>query len=62
MSEHATDIARWLEAVQADADRRGLPDLKPLLVGLAAATTALRAAAWNDAADGPAPRVSGDRE
>ena len=53
-SEHdaiATAIARWLAAAEADADRRGLPELKPLLQGLAASTTALRAADWNDHAD-----------
>lgn len=37
------DIEAWLAAAQADADRRGLPDLKPLLASLAAATRALRA-------------------
>jgi hypothetical protein len=44
-------IARWLAAAEADADRRGLPELKPLLRGLAASTTALRAGDWNDRAD-----------
>jgi len=44
-------IARWLAAAEADADRRGLPELKPLLQALAASTTALRAADWNDHAD-----------
>jgi hypothetical protein len=44
-------IARWLAAAEADAERRGLPELKPLLQGLAASTTALRAADWNDGAD-----------
>jgi hypothetical protein len=33
---------RWLEAVSADAERRGLPDLKPLLEALARMTAALR--------------------
>jgi hypothetical protein len=46
-----TAIARWLAAAEADADRRGLPELKPLLRGLADATTALRNASWNDRAD-----------
>jgi hypothetical protein len=37
------DTDAWLAAVQADADRRGLPELKPLLATLAAATRVLRA-------------------
>jgi hypothetical protein len=36
------DIDAWLAAASADADRRGLPDLKPLLETLARATKALR--------------------
>ncbi len=44
-------VDRWLAAAEADAERRGMPELKPLLQGLAAATTALRAAAWNERAD-----------
>ena len=47
-------VERWLAAAEADADRRGLPELKPLLQGLAAATRALRAGDWNDVADGAA--------
>ena len=47
----AAAIARWLAAAEADADERGLPELKPLLQGLAASTAALRAADWNDDAD-----------
>jgi hypothetical protein len=46
-----TSIARWLAAAEADADRRGLPELKPMLRGLAEATAALRRASWNDRAD-----------
>jgi hypothetical protein len=38
----ATRIEAWLTAACADADRRGLPDLKPLLESLARSTTALR--------------------
>lgn len=53
------DIERWLAAAEADAERRGLPELKPLLQGLAASTRVLRAAAWNDRADAsPAPESS----
>ena len=38
----------WLQAALADAERRGLPDLKPLLEGLARATEMLRAADFRD--------------
>ncbi|MCA1559420.1 MAG: hypothetical protein LC804_03800 [Acidobacteria bacterium] len=36
--------ATWLEAACADADRRGLGELKPLLEALARSTVALRTA------------------
>jgi hypothetical protein len=36
------DVARWLAAACADADARGLPELRPLLEGLARSTGALR--------------------
>lgn len=42
----------WLKAAIADAEKRGLPELKPLLEGLAQSTRALRAADFNDVADG----------
>ncbi|HXD18874.1 MAG TPA: hypothetical protein VN654_17795 [Vicinamibacterales bacterium] len=50
----------WLEMAMHDAERRGLPELKPLLEALARATSALRTAEWNadatgDAALGPDP-------
>jgi hypothetical protein len=48
----------WLEGARADAERRGLPDLRPALEGLARAAGVLRAADWNDDASGasdPAP-------
>ena len=41
-------IESWLRAAIADAAKRGLPELKPLLETLARATTALRAADFND--------------
>jgi hypothetical protein len=41
-------IAEWLAAAKADADTRGLAELKPMLDGLAQATERLRAADWND--------------
>ena len=37
-------IDAWLEAACADAERRGLLELKPLLEALARSTAALRAA------------------
>ena len=39
-------VADWLKHALADAEKRGLPELKPLLDGLAAATTALRKAGF----------------
>ncbi len=44
-------LEAWLDAAVADAARRGLPELKPHLESLAAATDALRAADWNDDAE-----------
>ena len=41
-------IDAWLQAAIADAERRGLPELKPILETLASATAALRAADFND--------------
>jgi hypothetical protein len=38
-------IESWLAAAIADAERRGLPELKPMLETLAAATANLRRAA-----------------
>jgi hypothetical protein len=45
-------IDAWLQAAIADAERRGLPDLKPILETLARATAALRAADFNTTAGG----------
>jgi len=45
-------IESWLQAAIADAERRGLPELKPILETLARATKALRAADFNDEASG----------
>ncbi len=44
-------IESWLQAAIADAERRGLPELKPILETLARATRALRAADFNDHAN-----------
>ena len=48
-------IAEWLAMAKADAERRGLPELVPMLEGLAQATERLRAADWNDNADKETP-------
>ena len=45
-------IDAWLQAAIADAERRGLPELKPIFETLARATAALRAADFNDHASG----------
>jgi hypothetical protein len=44
-------IEAWLEAAVADAQRRGIPELKAVLETLARATRALRAADFNDHAN-----------
>jgi hypothetical protein len=41
-------IDDWLRTATADAERRGVPELKPLLEAIARATQALRAADFND--------------
>jgi hypothetical protein len=45
-------IEDWLAAAIADAERRNLPELRPLLEALARSTRALRAADFNDDASG----------
>ncbi len=47
-------IELWLKAAIADAERRGLPELKPLLEGLAQSTKVLREARPGGDAHGPA--------
>lgn len=45
-------LETWLDETIRDADRRGLPALRPLLESLARSTSALRSADWNeDASD-----------
>jgi hypothetical protein len=51
-------IQAWLEAACADADRRGLPELKPLLETLARSTDALRQAEREHARDASPARGS----
>ena len=48
-------IESWLQAAIADAERRGRPELKPILETLARSTKALRAADFNDDASGSPP-------
>jgi hypothetical protein len=45
---HQSAVRAWLRAAVGDAEHRGLPELKPLLEGLARSTLALRTADWND--------------
>jgi hypothetical protein len=49
-------IAEWLAAAKADAEKRGLPELLPLLDGLAQSTHRLRAGDWHDDAGKDTPR------
>jgi hypothetical protein len=50
-------IDQWMRAAAADAEARGLSEVKPLLESLAQALRALRAADFNDRADGRATRT-----
>jgi hypothetical protein len=45
-------IKVWLDSAVQDAERRGLPALRPLLESLAQAASALRTADWNADATG----------
>lgn len=53
-----TRVEAWLAAAIEDAERRGLPELKPLLETLARSTAALRAA---DEETSPAPGAGHER-
>jgi hypothetical protein len=46
-----TLLESWKAWAVGDAARRGLHELKPILEGLAAATSRLRATAWHPAPD-----------
>jgi hypothetical protein len=59
VSERRDDspVAAWREWAKADAERRGLPQLAPLIDGLSTTIARLRAGDWNDdaaRATGPA--------
>jgi hypothetical protein len=49
-------VEHWLASACADAERRNLPGLKPLLTSLSQAMHVLRNADWNDQADGAVTR------
>jgi hypothetical protein len=49
-------VAEWLTEAKADAQKRGLPELIPMLEGLAQASERLRKADWNDNPDKDTPR------
>ena len=58
-------VEAWLRRAVEDAERRGMPELKPLLEGLAESTVSLRRADWNEqvtlsagAAEGPQPEAA----
>ncbi len=67
IANHATitvndmTIAAWLAQAKADAERRNLPELIPMLDGLAQATERLRAADWNDNPDTATPTDDDDQ-
>lgn len=46
------NLETWLQSAIADAQKRGLPELKALLEGLANATRALRGAGYIEPAHG----------
>ena len=53
------DIEAWLQAAIADAERRGLPELKLLLEALASATRSLRDSDITVTPEAPLPRPPG---
>jgi hypothetical protein len=50
-------VEEWLALAAADADRRGLPELRPMLEALATATQQLRDADFTDDATGHRSRA-----
>ena len=52
-------VEAWVAATIADAERRGLPELRPLIEALAQATRALRAADLTRQEPVPEPRRAG---
>jgi hypothetical protein len=60
--KNRTFVEAWLRAAVEDAERRGLPEFKPLLEGLAHSTLMLRAADWNDYVPGGGQAEGGEAE
>ncbi len=58
----STSLESWKAWAIADAERRGLHGLKPILEGLAASTARLRATTWQQAPDSPQPLPSPERD
>jgi hypothetical protein len=54
-------VDEWLAAARADAERRGIDGLAPLLESLAESTRALRHAGWERLAPAPEPPDAADR-
>ena len=52
-------LADWFQVAKADAERRGLPALVPLLDMLRRSTTALRTTDWGAATDDVAGDATG---
>ena len=52
-------VKTWLDNAIQDAERRGLPALRPLLETLARSTSALRTADWNLDATGDSDSTHG---
>ena len=50
-------VKAWLEEAHREAERKALPDLKPIFDGLAQAIATVRAADWNDDASGQVRRI-----
>jgi hypothetical protein len=55
-------VKTWLENAIQDAERRGLPTLRPLLETLARSTSGLRTADWNFDATGDSDRIAHDTD
>jgi len=53
-------VSEWLRWAHADAERRGLSGLKPLLESLGRAIQTLRDADFNHRADGDTPKHRND--
>ncbi len=53
-------VDAWLNAAIEDAERRGLPELRPMLEALAQATRALRTARFGGQTPPPPASQSGD--